>query len=67
MPSSNGEVDGDGEEDVDVVDAKGINTVFSFTLCNNFKLVDLDLDLGLEVLLPHKYALVHPLKVIVHC
>ena len=59
MPSSNGEVDGDGEEgvDVDVVGAKGINSVFSFTLCNNFKLVDLDLDL--EVLLPHKYALVH--------
>ena len=56
MPSSNGEVDGDGEEDADVVDAKGINTVFSFTLCNNFKL---DLDLDLEVLLPHKYALVH--------
>ena len=57
MPSSNGEVDGDGEEGVDVVDvvdAKGINTVFSFTLCNNFKLV-----LDLEVLLPHKYALVH--------
>ena len=52
-------VDGDGEEDVDIVDAKGINTVFSFTLCNNFKLVDLDLDLDLEVLLPHKYALVH--------
>ena len=57
MPSSNGEVDCDGEEDVDVVDAKGINTVFSFTLCNSFKLVDLDLDL--KVLLPHKYALVH--------
>ena len=56
MPSSNGGVDGDGEEDVDVVGAKGINIVFSFTLCNNFKLVDLDLDL--EVLLPHKYALV---------
>ena len=55
MPSSNGEVDGDGEEDVDIVDAKGINIVFSFTLCNNFKLVDLDL----EALLPHKYALVH--------
>ena len=58
MSSSNGEVDGDGEEDVNVVDAKGIDTVFSFTLCNNFKL-DLDLDLILEVLLPHKYALVH--------
>ena len=57
MPSSNGEVDGDGEEDVDVVDPKGINTVFTFTLFNNFKHVDLDLDL--EVLLPHKYALVH--------
>ena len=57
MPSSNGEVGGDGEEDVDVVDAKGINIVFSFTCCNNFKLVDLDLDL--EVSLPHKYALVH--------
>ena len=58
MPSSNGEVDGDGEEDVDVVDvvgAKGINIVFSFTLCKNFKLVDLDL----EISLPHKYALVH--------
>ena len=60
MPSSNGGVDGDGEEDVDVVDAKGINTVFSFTFCNNFRLVDLDLDL--EVLLPHKYALVHHWK-----
>ena len=59
MPSSNGEVDGDGEENFGIVDAKGINTVFSFTLCNNFKLVDLDLDLDLEVLLPHKYALVH--------
>ena len=60
MPSSNGEADGDGEEGVDVVDvvgAKGINIVFSFTLCNNFKLVDLNLDL--EVSLPHKYALVH--------
>ena len=44
-----------GEEDVEVVDAKGINIVFSFTLCNNFKLVDLDL----EVLLPHKYVLVY--------
>ena len=58
MPSSNGEVDGDGngEEGVDVVDvvgAKGINIVFSFTCCNNFKLVDLDFSL------PHKYALVH--------
>ena len=57
MPSSNGEVDSDGEEGVDVVGAKGINIVFSFTLCNNFKLVDLNLDL--EVSLPHKYALVH--------
>ena len=62
MPSSNGEVngDGDGEEGVDIVDvvgAKGINIVFSFTCCNNFKLVDLDLEL--EFLLPHKYALVH--------
>ena len=56
MPSSNGGVDGDGEEDAVVVDAKGINTVFSFTLCNNFKL---DFDFDLEVLLPHKYALVH--------
>ena len=59
MPSSNGGVDGDGEEGVDVVDvvgAKGINTVFSFTLCNNFKL---DFDFDLEVLLPHKYVLVH--------
>ena len=57
MPSSNGEVDGDGngEEGVDVVGAKGINIVFSFTCCNNFKLVDLDLDCPL----PHKYALVH--------
>ena len=60
MPSSNGEVDGDGEEGVDIVDvvgAKGINIVFSFTCCNNFKLVDLELDL--ELSLPHKYALVH--------
>ena len=60
MPSSNGEVDGDGEEGVDIVDvvgAKGINIVFSFTLCNNLKLVDLGLDL--EFSLPHKYALVH--------
>ena len=55
MPSSNGGVDGDGEEDA-VVDAKGINTVFSFTLCKIFKL---DFDLDLELLLPHKYALVH--------
>ena len=58
MSSSNGEVDGDGEESVDVVDvvgAKGINIIFSFTLCNNFKLVDLDLEFSL----PHKYALVH--------
>ena len=57
MPSSSGEVDGVGEESVGVVDAKGINTVFSFTLCNNFKLVDFDFDL--ELSLPHKYALVH--------
>ena len=58
MPSSNGEVDGDGEEGVDVVDvvdAKGINIVFSFTFCHNFKLADLDLEFSL----PHKYALVH--------
>ena len=60
MPSSNGEVngDGDGEEGVDIVDvvgAKGINIVFSFTHCNNFKLLDLEL----EFPLPHKYALVH--------
>ena len=58
MPSSNGEVDGNSEEGVDVVDvvdAKGINIVFSFTLCNNFKLLDLDLEFSL----PHKYALVH--------
>ena len=45
----------DHKEGVDVVGAKGINIVFSFTCCNNFKLVDLDLDF----LLPHKYALVH--------
>ena len=57
MPLSNGEVDGDGEEGVDVVGAKGINIVFSFTLCNNFKLVDLDF--YLEFPLHHKYALVH--------
>ena len=60
MSSSNGEVDvdGDGEEGVDVVDvvgAKGINIVFSFTLCNNFKLVDLDLEFSLH----HKYAFVY--------
>ena len=55
MPSPNDEVDGDGEEGVDVVGAKGINIVFSFTHCNNFKLVDLDLEFSL----PHKYALVH--------
>ena len=29
MPSSNGDVNGDGEEGVDVVGAKGINIVFS--------------------------------------
>ena len=58
MPSSNGEVDGEEVVDgVDVVGGKGINIVFSFTHCNNFKLVDLDLDL--EFSLPHKYALVH--------
>ena len=62
MSSSNGEVngDGDGEEGVDIVDvvgAKGINIVFSFTGCNNFKFVDLDLEL--EFPLSHKYALVH--------
>ena len=62
MPSSNGEVDGDGngEEGVDIVDvvgAKGINIVFSFTCCKKFKLVDLDMDLDLS--LPHQYALVH--------
>ena len=56
MPSSNGGVDDAVEEGVDVVGivgAKGINIVFSFTLCNNFKLLDV------EVLLPHKYALVY--------
>ena len=61
MPSSNGVVDGNGDDeegvDVDVVGAKGINIVFSFTHFNNFKLVDLDLEL--EFPLPHKYALVH--------
>ena len=58
MPSSNGVVDGNGddEKDVDVVGAKGINIVFSFTCCNNFKL---DLDMELELPFPHKYALVH--------
>ena len=44
MSSSNGGVDSDGEEDAVV--AKGINTVFSFTLCNIFKL---DFHLDLEV------------------
>ena len=61
MPSSNGEVDGDGDGKEDVVvyvvGAKGINTVFSITCCDNFKLVDLDLDLDFSF--PHKYALVH--------
>ena len=61
MPSSNGVVDGNGddEEGVVIVDvgAKGINIVLSFTHCNNFKLVDLNLEL--EFPLPHKYALVH--------
>ena len=57
MPSSNGVVDGNGDDEEGVVGAKGINIVFSFTLCNNFKLMDLDLEL--EFPLPHKYALVH--------
>ena len=57
MPSSNGVVDGNGDDEEGVVGAKGINIVFSFTCCNNFKLVDLDLEL--EFPLPHKYALVH--------
>ena len=57
MPSSNGVVDGNGDDEGGVVGAKGINIVFSFTLCNNFKLMDLDLEL--EFPLPHKYALVH--------
>ena len=57
MPSSNGVVDGNGDDEEGVVGAKGINIVFSFTLCNNFKLMDLDLDL--EFPFPHKYALVH--------
>ena len=60
MPSSNGEVNGDGEEGVvvvvDVVGAKGIYIVFNFTCCNNFKLVGLNLDLDFS--LPQKYALV---------
>ena len=67
MPSSNGEVDGDSEEGVDVVDvvdAKDINIVFSFTLCNNFKLVALDLDL--EFSCPQIFTCL-PLKVVVHC
>ena len=57
MPSSNGVVDGNGDDEGGVVGAKGINIVFSFILCNNFKLMDLDLEL--EFPLPHKYALVH--------
>ena len=57
MPSSNGVVDGNGDDEEGVVGAKGINIVFSFTCCNNFKLVGLDLEL--EFPLPHKYALVH--------
>ena len=57
MPSSNGIVDGNGDDEEGVLVAKGINIVFSFTLCNNFKLMDLDLEL--EFPLPHKYALVH--------
>ena len=57
MPSSNGVVDGNGDDEGGVVAAKGINIVFSFTLCNNFKLMELDLEL--EFPLPHKYALVH--------
>ena len=68
MPSSNGEVDGDGEEGVDIVDvvgAKGINIVFSFTLCNNFKLVDLDLEFG--IFTSSQICTCSPLKVIVHC
>ena len=38
MPSSNGVVDGngDGEEDVDVVGAKGINIVFSLNMLQQF-------------------------------
>ena len=39
MPSSNGGVDdGDGEEDVDVVGAKGINIVFSLLLPHKYAL-----------------------------
>ena len=57
MPSSNGEVNGNDDDEGGVVGAKGINIVFSVTLCNNFKLVDLDLEL--EFPLPQKYALVH--------
>ena len=49
MPSSNGEVDGDGNVEeyvvVVVVGAEGINIVFSFTGCNNFKLAYLDVSL----------------------
>ena len=43
MPSSNGKIDGEEGVVDDVVGAKGINIVFSFTFCNNFKLVDLDM------------------------
>ena len=57
MPSSIGVVDGNGDDEEGVVGAKGINIVFSFMHCNNFKLADLDLEL--EFPLPHKYALVH--------
>ena len=57
MPSSNGVADGNGDHEEGVVGAKGINIVFNFTCCNNFKLVDLDLEL--EFPLPQKYALVH--------
>ena len=65
MPSSNGVVDGNGDDEEGVVGAKGINIVFSFTLCNNFKLMDLDLEL--EFPLPHKICTCSPLKVIVCC
>ena len=33
MPSSNGVVDGNGDDEEGVVGAKGINIVFSFTCC----------------------------------
>ena len=48
---------GNGDDEEGVVGAKGKNIVFSFTYCNNFKLVYLNLEL--EFPLPHKYALVH--------